>query len=492
MLENTSHGKKISKAEYEKEQEALKLRLGELQRELSKAKVPVIIVFEGWQASGISAVCNMVIRSIDSRGYTMYSTGKPDEYEARMPFFWRFWNKIPFKGHIAVFDRSWYSRIMRENIKEEAGCRRALYYANIFERQLSDDGYLIIKFFFHISKKEQKKRFKDDGLDPCFKYYLKKMDWNPKEDYEKYYPLIDDMLSETNSEFAKWNIIEADNTEYAALKTYKILINSIEDFLNLKNRADFVFLKIDNAYYPEKFPLPDANPKNPLSKDEYSLLKENTGEKIKNLQAELYKKKISLIVLYEGWDAAGKGGSIIRFTEYLNPRGYRIIPTTAPNDTEKEYNYLWRFYKNLPKPGAIRIFDRSWYGRVLVERVEGFCPDYEWQRAYREINEFESQILDSNAVIVKFWMHINRDEQLKRFHERQSNPYKQWKITDEDWRNRAKWNQYEDAVSDMIRLTGTKQCPWNIVLGNNKYNARIQTLETILHSAEEKISGMKK
>ena len=124
--------------------------------------------------------------------------------------------------------------------------------------------------------------------------------------------------------------------------------------------------------------------------------------------------------------------------------------------------------------------------------MEGFCPDYEWQRAYREINEFESQILDSNAVIVKFWMHINRDEQLKRFHERQSNPYKQWKITDEDWRNRAKWNQYEDAVSDMIRLTGTKQCPWNIVLGNNKYNARIQTLETILHSAEEKISGMKK
>ncbi|MDD4127131.1 MAG: polyphosphate:AMP phosphotransferase [Methanomicrobium sp.] len=487
MLDEVNLNKKISKKDYNEELDVLKFRLGELQRELRNAKIPFIMVFEGWEASGISLICNKVIRSFDPRGYVMYPIGKPGDLEAIMPFFWRFWEKIPPKSQITIFDRSWYSRIIYENIKNSRQCRKNLNYAEIFERQLLDDGYLILKFFIHISKKEQKKRFKKSETDPCLKYYLENSDWNPKDDYDRYYPYIDDMLSETSTESAPWNIIEADNTEYAVIKTYKTIIKEIEDFLCRQNTSDTFFAHIKNKYRPEKFTLPDAEPENPLSKPEYLNLKDKYGESIRNLQAELYKNKIPLIVLYEGWDAAGKGGSIIRFTEYLNPRGYRIIPVSAPTESELQYNYLWRFYNHLPKPGKIRIFDRSWYGRVLVERVEGLCSDYEWQRAYQEINEFESQILDWGAILIKFWMHIDKNEQLRRFEERQYNPYKQWKITEDDWRNRSKWDEYESAISDMIRITSTELCPWNIVLGNNKYNARIQTLATISHEVSRRL-----
>lgn len=490
MLDEADLGKKILKEHYDEEINSLKLRLGELQRDLRNAKIPVIMVFEGWDASGISNICNKIIRSIDPRGYTLYPTGKPTEHELSMPFFWRFWAKIPPKGYIAIFDRSWYSRILYENIKYAEKCRRAINYAEIFERQLFDDGYLIIKFFLHISKKEQKKRFKKSSSDPCLKFYLENTDWNPKDDYDKYYPYIDDLLNQTNTGYAPWNIIEADDIDYAVIKTYHKIIKIAEDALCCQKTSDRYFEHMKSNYYQNHFTLPEATPKNPLQKSEYSKIKDKYGENLQKLQAELYKNKIPLIILYEGWDAAGKGGAIVRLTQYINPRGYRIIPVSAPTESELQYNYLWRFYNNLPKPGRIRIFDRSWYGRVLVERVEGLCLDNEWQRAYHEINEFEAQIIDWGAIIVKFWMHIDKKEQLRRFEERQYNPYKQWKITEDDWRNRSKWDQYESAVSDMIRLTSTETCPWNIVLGNNKYNARIQTLATISHAVESRLSDV--
>ena len=210
-------------------------------------------------------------------------------------------------------------------------------------------------------------------------------------------------------------------------------------------------------------------------------------ERIGFLHNELYRLRIPVVLGFEGWDAGGKGGAIKRLTSHLDPRGYLVHPTASPNDTERQYHYLWRFWKDMPKDGHITIFDRTWYGRVMVERIEGFCTKEEWKRAYREINEMEQHLVNAGAVVLKFWMQIDKDEQERRFRDRMNNPEKQWKITDEDWRNREKWDQYEVAVNEMLLRTSTSYAPWIIVEGNDKYYARVKVLETVIEAIEKKI-----
>ena len=210
---------------------------------------------------------------------------------------------------------------------------------------------------------------------------------------------------------------------------------------------------------------------------------------MRSMQNRLYMEKIPLILVFEGWDASGKGGTIKRLTAPMDPRGYEVIPISAPAGDEKTHHYLWRFWKHMPKRGHVAVFDRSWYGRVLVERVEGFARPQEWMRAYDEINELEAMLQDEGAIILKFWLHIDKDEQERRFKERMENPEKQWKITDEDWRNREKWPDYEAAASDMFAKTSTKQIPWHVIPANSKYYARIKVMETILQSVEERLKG---
>ena len=194
-----------------------------------------------------------------------------------------------------------------------------------------------------------------------------------------------------------------------------------------------------------------------------------------------------MVLGFEGWDAGGKGGAIKRLTEKMDPRGYTVIPTASPNDWEKAHHYLWRFWQAMPKAGHLSIFDRTWYGRVMVERIEGFCTTGEWQRAYKEINDMERDLYDAGAIVLKFWMQIDKDEQERRFKARQENPEKQWKITDEDWRNREKWDQYEEAVNEMLIRTSTPHAPWVVVEGNDKYYARIKVLETVVRAIEKRL-----
>jgi polyphosphate kinase 2 (PPK2 family) len=199
---------------------------------------------------------------------------------------------------------------------------------------------------------------------------------------------------------------------------------------------------------------------------------------LRELGYQVYVQKRPVVIVYEGWDAAGKGGSIKRLTEKLDPRGYVVYPISAPTGEEKTHHYLWRFWRRVPERGQIAIFDRSWYGRVLVERVEGFATEGEWRRAYREINSFERNLRDFGTVLIKFWIHISREEQLRRFEERRATGYKSWKLTAEDWRNREKWPLYEEAVRDMLLKTSTLDAPWTIVEGNDKYWARVKALST--------------
>jgi polyphosphate kinase 2 (PPK2 family) len=201
---------------------------------------------------------------------------------------------------------------------------------------------------------------------------------------------------------------------------------------------------------------------------------------MRELGYQVYLQKRPVILLFEGWDAAGKGGAIKRITEKLDPRGYVVYPISAPQGDDKTRHYLYRFWRRLPEPGQVAIFDRSWYGRVLVERVEGFASEDAWRRAYNEINSFERQLLDWGAILCKFWIHISREEQLRRFEERQRIGYKAWKLTDEDWRNREKWGEYEEAVEEMLVRTSTRNAPWTLVPGNDKYWARVQVLSTVV------------
>jgi len=226
-----------------------------------------------------------------------------------------------------------------------------------------------------------------------------------------------------------------------------------------------------------------------LSKSRYTQELKRCQKRVAEIEHEVYLKRIPVVIVYEGWDAAGKGGTIRRLVQGLDPRGYEVVPIAAPNDIEKLHHYLYRFWTRLPKAGHITIFDRSWYGRVLVERVERFCSEREWKRAFTEINETERQWADFGTAIIKFWLHIDRDEQLRRFKQRQSIPHKRWKITDEDWRNRDKWNVYREAVDEMLVRTSTSHAPWTVVEANSKHYARVKTLKTVIATLDERLRG---
>ena len=304
------------------------------------------------------------------------------------------------------------------------------------------------------------------------------------------------MLRRTNTDYAPWNIVEAVDRRYATARIYsiveKVLAEKIKEKQNKLNEKEVVLLKnagvslnADGNRETKESVLAKADLNLFYTKKEYKVRLKELQNKMEKLHGEIYRRRIPVVIGFEGWDAGGKGGAIKRLTEKMDPRGYVVHPTASPNDLERQYHYLWRFWTDMPKAGHVTIFDRTWYGRVLVERIEGFCSRQEWQRAYKEINDMERDLANAGAIVLKFWMQIDKDEQERRFRDRQNNPEKQWKITEEDWRNREKWDQYEDAVNEMLRRTSTSYAPWIVVEGNDKYYARIKVLETVVNAIEE-------
>ncbi len=487
MLETVDLSLKLSKQEYREAFEPLSIRLAELQREARAAGVPVIVVFEGWQASGKGTCINRLTNVLDARGFKVHYTIEPNEEERLRPWMWRFWTKLPPRGAIAIFDHSWYRRVLLERLDgtvSEDERRRAYDEILQFERQLIQDGAVIVKFWMHISKKEQKRRFKRLEKDPALEWRITKTDWRRHNRYDDLLAAVEEMLQRTSTAQAPWTVVEATNKRFARVKVAETIIAACEQGLQraaIQNEAPAV----EPVEPPDRSnPLSRVDLSLHLERDEYQQQLNELQDRLFHLEHEIYTARVPVVIVYEGWDAAGKGGSIRRLTRGLDPRGYEVVPYGAPTAEEKQYHYLWRFWRNLPKAGHITIFDRSWYGRVMVERVEGFCSAAEWQRAYQEINEFEAQLAAFGTVIVKFWLHISKDEQLRRFEERQAVEYKRWKITDEDWRNREKWDQYERAVSDMIQRTSTVYAPWTIVEGNCKLYARVKALRTIADAVE--------
>lgn len=507
MLEKVDLSKKMSKEEYKEKMSQLETRIGFLQRECKALKIPVMIVFEGFGAAGKGLQIGRLIQSMDPRGFQVYPIKNETEEERMHPFMWRFWTKTPEKGRIAIYDGSWYRRVLIDRFEKrtkEKELPEAFHSINSFEEQLTDDGTVIVKLFLDISKKEQKKRFEKLQRNKETAWRVTQGDLERNAKYDEYAAMMEDMLFKTDTDYAPWTIVEATDRRFATVKIYTTVIKAMADQIEklsvqaekkagteagqscgnvsqVAQEADRELRELQVSI------LSKADLTLKYTREEYDGKLEKLQKKMEKLHGELYRRRIPVVLGFEGWDAGGKGGAIKRLTAKMDARGYTVNPTASPNDIEKAHHYLWRFWRAMPKAGHVAIFDRTWYGRVMVERIEGFCTKEEWQRAYKEINDMEKDLYDAGAIVIKFWMHIDKDEQERRFKERQQNPEKQWKITDEDWRNREKWEQYEDAVNEMLLRTSTDYAPWVVVEGNDKYYARVKVLKTVVDAIEERL-----
>ncbi len=486
MLHTIDLKKSISKESFKETTKLWEIKFGPLQRALKDKKIPTIILLEGWETAGKGSVLSQILLNLDPRGYWVHNVVKPTREEKLRPFLWRFWTKLPGYGEIAFFNHSWYWQLIETALKEKWSLQKIkneLEEIKTFERHLVDDGTLLIKIFLHISKEEQKKRFNKLKKDPATEWRAKGTYKKLLNAYDDLYKIINYVIMETNLSFSQWYVIPSTDLRYAIFETANTILNKWQEVLSENKPIEPYALAPRTSN-----PLSNVDLNKTISREEYNELLPKLQKELRTLQNFCYQKRIPVVIVFEGWDAGGKGGTIKRLVRELDPRGYDVVPISAPQGEEKNHHHLWRFWRALPKAGHFTIYDRSWYGRVLVERIEGFATEEQWKRAYSEINEFELQLAKWGAIILKFWMHISPDEQLRRFQERQSNPLKQWKITDEDWRNRAKWNEYEDAVNDMIERTSTVYAPWHIVEGNSKLYARIKVLTATIDSIKKHIS----
>src|SRR6201997_1142668 len=495
MLKNIDLSREVSKEEYKKRKGDADLKLADLQRQAKILGIPVIVVFEGWSASGKGTLINELILPLDPRGFSVYSASGPTEEEKFYPFLWQFWKQTPTRGRLAIFDRSWNRRVVTGRVEGQVKgkqLRQAFEDIRSFERQLTDDGVVIVKCFLHISKHEQKRRFGALRENGATAWRVTEADLRQNQQYGEYLASAEDMLTETDTEYAPWTVVEAHDRRFATLKVFATVIDALERAVAVAVR------KTDEPQAPPVQLAPTINAFKTTALDHVDLSLSLTAEeyadrlkgaqsRLRELEHQIYRRRMPVAIAYEGWDAAGKGGNIRRLTQNLDPRGYEVVAIAAPNDIEKAHHYLWRFWAQMPKAGHIAIFDRTWYGRVLVERVEGFCTEAQWRRAYREINAMEQHMVHFGAVVLKFWLHIDSDEQLRRFREREASPHKQWKITDEDWRNREKSAQYREAVEEMLYRTSTPYAPWTIVESNCKRYARVKVLETVCDAIRKRI-----
>lgn len=495
MFESAELGHKVEKATYDAEVPKLREALLDTQFDLAeKAKFPVIILIGGVDGAGRGETVNLLNEWMDPRYIQTHGMGDPSDEEMERPMMWRFWRALPPKGKIGVFLGSWYTwpilnRVM--GVTKTAELDQSLERAKRLERMLTDEGALIIKFWLHLSKETQEARLKLLESNPKTRWRVTKRDWDHFKRYDKFRNVHESVIRHTSTAEAPWIIIEGADARYRSLTIGKVILESVrkrlaEDDENKKSvvHAAPLLPSIDKLHILKTLDLTQK-----LEKKKFNAELEKYQGKLALLTRQAKFKDITVIAVFEGNDAAGKGGSIRRITGAVDARQYQVVPIAAPTEEERAQPYLWRFWRHVPRRGRVTIFDRSWYGRVLVERVEKFCSEADWMRAYHEINDFEAQLVRHNVVVVKFWLAISKEEQLRRFEERKKTGFKRFKITDEDWRNREKWEDYEQAICDMVDRTSTRFVPWTLVEANDKNFARIKVLKTLCQRIE---AAMKK
>ena len=484
MLTKKVAERSISKEQFSNAAQELRPQLIALQQQLRDAKFPVLIIISGTEGAGKTETLNFLLEWLDTRSAHAQAFWKETDEERARPYYWRFWRAFPKKGEMGIFLGGWYTRpITMRALKEmpEGEFSAELERIRGFEEMLSKEGALILKFWLHLSQKDQKKRFKKLEADADTAWRVTKQDWKFFGKYDRFCRAADEALTATSAPGADWYVINANQPRYRNLQLAAIIAGE------LKNR-------LAKAPAPKPAPShPAPKPGNALRKldftsalarEEYENELAHWGAKLAVLTREMVEKKRSLVIGFEGTDAAGKGGAIRRLTQFLDARMYRVVPIAAPTDEERAMPWLWRFWRHIPMQGRAVIFDRTWYGRVLVERVEGFCAKNDWQRAYAEISDFEDQLVENGAVVLKFWLATSKAEQLKRFKLREATEWKKFKITDEDWRNRNKWDYYEAAACDMFAKTSVPHAPWVLVEAENKLHSRIKVVKTVAQALE--------
>jgi polyphosphate:AMP phosphotransferase len=496
MLDTLDLSVAIDKQTYRLQIEALKEQLRGLQSACWHKQLPVVLVLEGWAAAGKGSLVKELVDCMDPRGFTVHPVLPPSISEQKYPFLRRFWLRLPARGDIAVFYHSWYTHVLEDRLFERLPGDQVLTsmrQINAFERQISDDGTVIAKFWIHLSKKELKHRLKRYAKSSLDSWRVRPEDWQQQKNYHEYAALAEDMVLQTSTGYAPWTLVEGDCRRWARVKVFSQVAATLTEALDrLHVYTPAPQLPPQKQLEPTEPDLLSAVDLNlSLSPEDYKSRLKQEQVALRKLQLKIHNHEIPVLAIFEGWDAAGKGGAIKRLTETLDPRSYVVQPFSAPTEEEKAHHYLWRFWRRLPKAGTIGIFDRSWYGRVMVERIEGYASDTEWRRAYREINEFEFQLVNAGYVLLKFWLQISPEEQLKRFEERGTDFFKQHKLTEEDWRNRDKWQLYDVAVNQAIQRTSTPHAPWHLVAANDKYYARMKVIQTVIQELQQHLKQRK-
>ncbi len=479
MFESALLDHRVSKQDYERELPGLREALLDAQGRLAGAGFSVAVVIAGAEGAGKGETVNTLLEWLDARGIEAHGVGVPSSEEQARPPLYRFWRRVPPLGSIGIFFGSWYTIPIVDHIFDRidgATLDRELDRIVDFERMLDDENVLVVKFWLHVSKEQQARAFRKLEKNPDTAWRVTPQDWEYHGTFDEFVATSSRALRRTDSAHAPWHVIAAADRRHRQLSVGRLLLEAIQQRLDVPAAT----------WEPEPVPAPpevnvirSLDLAARLSRDDYEKRLAGEQGRLGRLARRLTASDRAAVLVFEGSDAAGKGGCIRRIVRALDARFYRVVPVAAPTDEERVRPYLWRFWRHIPRDGRLVIFDRSWYGRVLVERVEGFATEPEWRRAYREINEFEEQLVEHGYALLKFWLHIDRDEQKARFQSRETTGYKKHKITDEDYRNRDRWEAYEAAVHDMVSRTSTEIAPWNLVAANDKRHARLQVIGTV-------------
>lgn len=502
MFESAELGQKVDDATFSKEVVKLRGALLDAQSELlEKKSFALVILVNGVDGAGKGDAVNVLNEWLDPRHVKSFTFGAPSEEESQRPRMWRFWQALPSKGEIGIIFGNWYTDPITCRLRGEIDAGQLatdIEQIRQLERMLLDEQSPVLKLWFHLSKKAQRKRFEKLEKNKLTSWRVTEDDWKAHEQYDRLRKISERVLRETSTGEAPWIVIDGSDDNYRSITVGKAVLNSLRRGLEQADAAERAAKKhakstngkskgvmaplvqtVDTTRILTDLPFKER-----LSKEKYATKIEEVQGRLNKLSRSKHMRDHSVVVVFEGMDAAGKGGTIRRVTQALDARFYNVIPIAAPTDEEKAHPYLWRFWRHIPRRRQFVIYDRSWYGRVLVERVEGFAEEAAWTRAYTEINEFEEELTEAGIVVVKLWLAITKEEQLKRFKSREKTTFKQYKITPDDWRNRKRWDDYIEAASDMIDRTSTSSAPWTVIEANDKHLARVKVIETICDRLE--------
>ncbi len=491
MFETAELGHAISKTDYNQQIPLLRTELLTVQQQLKNCDFPVIILISGVDGGGKGEVINLLNEWMDPRYIRTFAFSAPSDEEKERPQFWRFWRTLPPKGLIGINVGSWYSEPLSQRVYgliNDHQLQIELMHIRQLEQLLIDEGGLIIKCWLHLKKDQQKKRLKALEKNPKTAWQITDRDRRHLKMYDDFLAVAERVLTDTSTAESPWLIVEGSDRRYSSLTVGYYVLNRIQQQIQNRQLIKKIPLKTHHSLPISQQNLLDSLDLSlTIDKKSYSQQLAFYQGKLNQLARETHQKHRSIILVFEGWDAAGKGGAIRRITHAVDARNYQIIPIAAPTDEERQHHYLWRFWRHIPRAGWLTIYDRSWYGRVLVERVEGFATETEWQRSYSEIVNFEEALTAHGILVLKFWLHIDKDEQLRRFKQRELIAYKQYKITEEDYRNREKWDEYQIAVNEMVTRTSTQTSPWILVEANDKKYARIKILKLFCEYLEKNL-----